>query len=104
MNLSALLVAIFNSTLVQLKDSDSIQQNIEGIIFQFHISSIKSVTQRNGLRHFSSFQFHISSIKRRFERWLHQQRFEIFNSTLVQLKEIPYAELISAYSRFSIPH
>ena len=56
-------------------------------MFQFYLSSIKSVTERNGHWLILMFQFYLSSIKSGPDAQLSDLQAS-FNSTLVQLKVI----------------
>ena len=58
-----LCVQNFNSTMVRLKGWEKLGF-VEGLQFQFHYGTIKSVITRYAMRNNNIFQFHYGTIKR----------------------------------------
>ena len=102
------LLPSFNSTLVQLKDGDVRNHPHRSGLFQFYLSSIKSVAHSRRTISEYVFQFYLSSIKSMgyTPRFIDLKTFQFylssiksltriylsltlsrFNSTLVQLKD-----------------
>ena len=76
----------FNSTLVQLKESQTLAYTINTTEFQFYLSSIKRYSYFFSFIKQLLFQFYLSSIKSRVSPY-HSHVISCFNSTLVQLKD-----------------
>ncbi len=81
-----LMMLNFNSTLVRLKVLCRSLMPLLIHPFQFHIGTIKSLSESAETGKMSLFQFHIGTIKRLYHSLFHAP-FPHFNSTLVRLKD-----------------